>query len=125
LVTALRSLHDRSRRTLFRASLVAACAPLFATSPHSAIAQGTRVLPGNVVVGELQGVEYAHVRISDKMYRLAPGARIRDRHNRIVVPVSAPQSGRVVFNFDSLGQVLGLWILTNIEIPYYPLPEKE
>ncbi len=97
---------------------------MVAAAPRSAIAQGIRVLPGNVVVGELQGVEYPHVKISDKVYRLAPGSRIRDRHNRIVVPVSAPQSGRVVFNFDSLGQVLGLWILTDIEIPYYPLPEK-
>ena len=83
------------------------------------------MLPGNVVVGELQGVEFPYVKISDTVYRLAPGSRIRDRSNRIVVPVSAPQTGRVVFNFDSLGQVLGLWILTDIEIPYYPLPEKQ
>jgi hypothetical protein len=107
------------------AAFVAACAPLFAVAPPSAIAQGIRVLPGNVVVGELQGIEYPFVKISDNVYRLAPGSRIRDRHNRIVVPVSAPQSGRVVFNFDSLGQVLGLWILTDIEIPHYPLPEKK
>lgn len=98
---------------------------MVAIAPPSAIAQGTRVLPGNVVVGDLQGVAYPHVRISGKVYRLAPGSRIRDRHNRILVPVSAPQSGRVAFNFDSLGQVLGLWILTDIEIPYYPLPEKQ
>jgi len=83
------------------------------------------VLPGNVTVGELQGIDYPYVKISNTVYRLAPGSRIRDRQNRIVVPVSAPQSGRVVFNFDSLGQVLGLWILTDIEIPYYPLPEKK
>lgn len=98
---------------------MAVCAPLAVS------AQGIRVLPRNVVVGELQAVDYPNVKISDKVYRLAPGSRIRDRDNRIVVPVSAPQSGRVVFNFDSLGQVLGLWILTDIEIPYYPLPEKE
>jgi hypothetical protein len=99
--------------------LVAACAPL------PVLAQGIRVLPGNVTVGELQGIDYPYVKISNTVYRLAPGSRIRDRQNRIVVPVSAPQSGRVVFNFDSLGQVLGLWILTDLEIPYYPLPEKK
>ncbi len=83
------------------------------------------MLPGNVKVGELQGIDYPYVKISNTLYRLAPGSRSRDRHNRIVVPVSAPQSGRVVFNFDSLRQVLGLWIRTDIEIPYYPLPEKK
>lgn len=90
----------------------------------SAMAQGTRILPANVVVGELQGVNYPYVKISDKVWRLAPGSRIRDRDNRIVVPASAPQSGRVVFNFDSLGQVLGLWVLTAQELPLYPLPQK-
>jgi len=99
--------------------LVAACAPL------AVFAQGIRVLPGNGLVGELEAVEYPHVKISGIVYRLAPGSRIRDRANRIVVPVSARQTGRVVFNFDSLGQVLGLWILTDIEIPYFPLPEKK
>jgi len=89
-----------------------------------AMAQGTRILPVNVVVGELQGVNYPYVKISDKVWRLAPGSRIRDRDNRIVLPASAPQSGRVVFNFDSLGQVLGLWVLTAQELPLHPLPEK-
>lgn len=93
-------------------------------SASSAMAQGTRILPGNVVAGELQGVNYPYVKISDKVWRLAPGSRIRDRDNRIVLPASAPQSGRVVFNFDSLGQVLGLWVLTPQELPFHPLPKK-
>lgn len=90
----------------------------------SALAQGLRILPATAVVGDLQGVNYPFVKISDKVYRLAPGSRIRDRDNRIVVPAAAPQAGRVVFTFDSLGQVLSVWVLTAQELPLYPLPEK-
>lgn len=104
-----------------RAFLVVGALGVFAGMAHG---QGTRVLPQNVVVGELGGFQYPYVKIGDKVWRLAPGSRIRDRDNRMVVPASAPQSGRIAYNFDSLGQVLGIWILTDVELPYYPLPKE-
>lgn len=84
-----------------------------------------RVLPDNAVVGNLEGVAGTSIKISGQIYRLAPGSRIRDRNNRILVPTSAPQSGKVAFNFDHLGQVLGVWLLTEQEIPQYASREVE
>ncbi|MBI1395595.1 MAG: hypothetical protein GC151_06405 [Betaproteobacteria bacterium] len=75
-------------------------------------AQAFRLLPDNIRLGELQGIEQNRITISGKTYRIAPGSRIRDRNNRIVVPGSAPATGSIAFNVDYLGQVLGVWILT-------------
>jgi hypothetical protein len=75
-----------------------------------------RILPDNVLYGELKHLEPPYMMIGDKVYRIAPGSKIRDQNNRILVPVSAPTKGRIAYNFDYLGQILGVWFLTPAEI---------
>ena len=60
--------------------------------------------------------EYPYVRIDDRTYRLAPGGRIYDTFNRIVLPNAAPKTGKVLFKLDQQGNVIKLWILTPEEI---------
>jgi hypothetical protein len=79
-------------------------------------AHAQRVIPDTAYVGDLQGIVVPEIRISGKRFLLAPGSKFRDLDNRIVVPVSAPQSGRIAFNFDLMGQVWGIWLLTPQEI---------
>ena len=75
-----------------------------------------RNFPSGVKPAELRGIQYPYVRINDRTFRLAPGARIYDASNRIVVPVSAPQTGKVLFKLDTQGNLLKLWILTPEEV---------
>ncbi|MCU0869268.1 MAG: hypothetical protein MUF30_06620 [Burkholderiales bacterium] len=93
--------------------LVFATVVVFATTGG---AHAQRVIPETAFVGDLEGIVVPEIRISGKRFRLAPGSKFRDRDNRIVVPVSAPQSGRIAFNFDLMGQVWGIWLLTPTEI---------
>jgi len=75
-----------------------------------------RILPDNVLYGDLEDLSPPYMKIGGKVFRIAPGSKIRDQDNRIVVPVSAPVKGRIAYNFDYLGQVLGVWFLTPAEI---------
>ncbi|MBI5750549.1 MAG: hypothetical protein HZA59_00190 [Hydrogenophilales bacterium] len=79
-------------------------------------AHAERNFPPNVKPAELRGVEYPYVRIDDRTFRLAPGGRIYDTFNRIVLPNAAPKSGKVLFKLDPQGLVIKLWILTPEEI---------
>ena len=79
-------------------------------------ARAFRVLPQNAAFGVLEALAPPIITISGKAYRLAPGSRFRDRDNRILVPVSAPRSGKIAFTLDQLDQVLGIWLLTPSEI---------
>ena len=88
---------------------------LFIAPAH---AQGN--FPPNVKPVELNGIEYPNVRIDDRTYRLAPGARIYDTFNRMVLPNMAPKSGKVLFKLDPQGLVIKLWILTPEEIARLP-----
>lgn len=80
----------------------------------SAFAQ--RGFPQGVKPAELRDITFPNVTIDSKTYRLAPGARIYDTNNRIVVPNSAPKTGKVLFKLDGQGNLSKLWILTPEEI---------
>ena len=75
-----------------------------------------RTLPQAAVYGELTAFQPPTALIDKRVYRVAPGFRFRDRENRIMVPVPPAIRGKVVFTKDTLGQVLGLWLLTPREI---------
>ena len=47
--------------------------------------------------------------------RLAPGAQIRDQHNRLVVPTAVPAGAQVRYLTNSEGMVRRVWILTPAE----------
>jgi hypothetical protein len=79
-------------------------------------ASAGRMLPQNVQVGQLSGVAYPDVRIGGTVMRLAPGARIYDTFNRIMIPASMPQGGKVFYLLDSSGLLIQMWL---------PTPEEE
>lgn len=79
-------------------------------------AQAGRILPQNVKVGQLNGVSYPEVRIGGEVLRLAPGARIYDTFNRIIIPTTLPQSGKVFYQLDMSGLLIQMWL---------PTPEEE
>jgi hypothetical protein len=80
------------------------------------VAHAGRILPQNVRVGQLNGAAYPEVRIGGEVLWLAPGARIYDTFNRIMVPTSMPQSGKVFYQLDSSGLLIQMWL---------PTPEEE
>jgi hypothetical protein len=78
----------------------------------SLTANAGRILPQDAKVGEIRGHAYPEVRIGDTVYRLAPGARIYDAFNRIILPGQLPQAGRVLYQLDPYGNLFRLWLLT-------------
>jgi len=86
--------------------------PMLAALLFSFSAHAGRNFPPNAQAGDLKGVQNPYVKIGDKTYRLSPGSHIYDRFNRIVLPVSAPQTGKVMFQLDSQGFLHKLWVLT-------------
>ena len=75
-------------------------------------AYAQRSFPPGVKPAELRDITYPNIRIDDKIYRFAPGARIYNTNNLMVVVNSAPKTGKVIFQLDTQGNVLKLWILT-------------
>ena len=71
-----------------------------------------RTLPANAKRGELRHVQGRTVQIDGKGARLAPGAQIRDAHNRIVRPAAVPAGSVVRYQLDAQGHVSRVWILT-------------
>ena len=84
---------------------------LFTISAHAG-----RFLPQNAQVGQINGHHYPEVKIGGEIYRLAPGARIYDTFNRIIVPTQLPQSAKVFYQLDPGGLLIQMWL---------PTPEEE
>lgn len=87
---------------------------LFSTAASSALAQ--RTLPGEAVLGRVEGFEYPHAKIGGTLYRLAPGAKIFDQWNRIVIPPSLPSDTPVLYLLDAQGDLARVWVLTPDEL---------
>ena len=103
-----------SRRVLFA---LAASLPL-AVSCLPALAQETirREAPKDVVLGRMTVVLPPVIQMDGRPDRLAPGSRIRDTRNMIVL--SGALAGRtvpVVYRRDSAGLVGDVWLLTPAE----------
>ncbi len=71
-----------------------------------------RILPQNAVSGELTASRYPYVTIGDKRFHLAPGSRIFDQNNRIIVPNSLPPAAVVLYQVNSNGDLANMWLLT-------------
>ena len=81
----------------------------------AALAQ-LRALPDETERGQIRHVRELIVEINGVQARLSPGAQIRDRDNRIVLPAALPAEGRLVkFLLDPAGMVHRVWILTEEE----------
>jgi hypothetical protein len=75
-------------------------------------ADAGRFLPQNARIGQIDGHNYPEVKIGGEIYRLAPGVRIYDTFNRIIVPTSLPQSAKVFYQLDPGGLLIQMWLPT-------------
>lgn len=75
-----------------------------------------RDLPADARLARLEALDYPYATIGRRTYHMAPGCLIRDHANRIVVPVSAPHAGHVLYRLDIAGELAAIWFLTEQEV---------
>lgn len=97
--------------------VVHALAALLIVAPIVAQAQVQRVFPRNALRGTVEfGVPPA-VLLNGKSAQLAPGVRVRDTNNMIVLSGEFAGSKLTVnYTFDMLGDINGVWVLRAEEI---------
>jgi len=105
---------------MFRCVL-ALVAALVVASP--ATAQSQRAFPQNALRGAIVFGTAPEIAMNGRAARLAPGSRIRDGNNMLVVP-SAVHGGKflVHYTIDPMGLVKDVWILTPDEAAKRPWP---
>ena len=75
-----------------------------------------RSIPEDAKRGQLRPGREMIVEINGDSVRLAPGAQIRNRENRIVLPVALPPEAQLVkYLVDSAGMLQRVWILSEEE----------
>jgi hypothetical protein len=79
-------------------------------------AAAQRLLPQEAALGKVDAFEYPYAQIAGKTYRLAPGARIFDTWNRVVMPPALPADARVLYLVDGNGDLSRVWLLTPEEL---------
>ena len=105
---------------LFRFAFVAL---LLAGLAGGAAAQVRRVFPQTALRGALVVTAPPEIALNDKPARLAPGARIRDTRNMVVLSGSlVGQRLLVHYTLDPFGLVHDVWILTPEEAAKRPWP---
>jgi hypothetical protein len=82
----------------------------------SSVAAYARPFPDNAQTGTLKGYDLPMVKIGSETLRLAPGARIFNQTNIVVLPTSLPDSAKILFQYDITGMVLNLWLLDDDEV---------
>jgi len=95
---------------------ILALAAAVVTASH---AQVFRQLPANGKLGELTGGQqqpFPLLQIDNSVVRLAPGGRIYDVNNRIIMHGTLPPSATVLFVLDMNGQVSRVYILREDEL---------
>ncbi|MEX0637881.1 MAG: hypothetical protein WD155_04005 [Burkholderiales bacterium] len=71
-----------------------------------------RTLPAQAKLGEIRHVQEMIVQIDGKLARLSRGARVRDAHNRILVPTAIPAGSLIRYTLNAQGEVSAVWILS-------------
>ena len=82
-------------------------------------AQLQRMLPSTGQYGELNGQQQQPlplVQIDKKVLRLAPGGRIFDQQNRMIVHGSLPDAAPVLYVLDMNGDIGRLYVLLPAEV---------
>jgi len=94
---------------------ILALAAAVVTASH---AQIFRQLPANGRLGELTGQQqpFPLLQIDNNVLRLAPGGRIYDVNNRIILHGTLPPSAVVLFVQDTNGDVSRVYILRDDEL---------
>ena len=107
----------RLRMPLWAAALPAALLAMGANPAHA------RPFPPDALRGELVVTAPPEVLLNRKPLRLAPGARIRDGGNRVVLSGSlAGQKLLVHYTRHADGQLREVWLLTPAEAARQPWP---
>ena len=78
----------------------------------AAAAAQLRTVPADAKRGVMRHLQDMIVQIDNARVRLAPGAQIRDIHNRLVLPAAIPAGSVVKYQWDAQGMVHRVWILT-------------
>ena len=81
-----------------------------------------RTIPADAKRGTMRHLQEMIVQIDQSRARLAPGAQIRDTHNRLVLPTAVVQPTAVRYQVDAMGHVSRVWILTAEEAAAAPPP---
>ncbi len=99
------------RRGAWILALVAA----FAATSH---AQLHRQFPANAKPGEMIGQQHLFplIQINNKVLRLAPGGRVFDEHNRILLHPYLPKHAHVLFVEDLNGELSHVYLLRPDEL---------
>jgi hypothetical protein len=95
-------------------------AMIAATSMSTAFS--ARNFPEKAVRGEIKSHSYPYVKIGARTLRLAPGGRIFNRQNLIIMPASLQsQTAQIMYTTDMNGDLSRVWLLTAEEAARYPI----
>ncbi len=89
---------------------------LAASAAHAQL----RTIPQEAKPATLRHVHDMIVELNGKPARLAPGAQIRDTHNRLVLPTAVSDRTAVRYLVDAGGMVHRVWILSPEEAAQRP-----
>lgn len=81
-----------------------------ASSATTAPVERLRSIPEDAERGVMWPPQGRRVRIDDEILVLAPGATIRDMHNRMVLPNTLRRPKKIRYTLDMYGQVKRIWI---------------
>ena len=87
---------------------------LVATLAAPAAAQ-LRTIPQDAHLAAIRHVQANIVELNGRQVQLAPGAKIRDTSNRIMMPVALPAGALVTYRLNDNGQVRDVWLVTREE----------
>ncbi len=76
-----------------------------------------RDFPPQSKSGTLNAFDRPYVKIGSTTYQLAPGARIRDQSNGIILPATLPIGAKVIYTLEATtGFLFEIWLLAPGEI---------
>ena len=82
-----------------------------------------RVFPATALRGELLVTQPPEILLNQRPARLAPGARLRNTDNLLLLSGQVAGQRLVVhYTLDSLGQLLDIWVLSAAELARRPWP---
>jgi len=100
-------------RLVGRALALCATAVLLAgTAPAHSQQQRPVQLPPDARYGELKAFAYPRAQIGKETLHLAPGAKIFNTQNLIIMPAAMPAAAPVLYKLDMQGQLAQMWLLT-------------
>ncbi len=97
---------------------------LFAALSAGGVA--AREFPQNAKRDEIKAHQYPYYKIGSQTYRLAPGGKIFNQHNMIIMPASLQlQTADVMYQLDMNGDLGRVWLLTPEEARQIPKPKPK